>query len=110
MDGIHNHRGNTAGSVLEHKSSGNHMFKQFVLVSMIAFDILRGVAVIAGVLSTVFVVVGLLAALVNHFLPHPTPADKFAALCFIRLVNQEYACISTSNSTYVQSLCSHGYA
>ena len=77
MDGIHNHRGNTAGSVLEHKSSGNHMFKQFVLVSMIAFDILRGVAVIAGVLSTVFVVVGLLAALVNHFLPHPTPADKF---------------------------------
>ena len=37
------------------------------------------VAVIAGVLSTVFVVVGLLAALVNHFLPHPTPADKFVA-------------------------------
>ena len=51
MDGIHNHRGNTAGSVLEHKSSGNHLFKQFVFVSMIAFDILGGVAVIAGVLQ-----------------------------------------------------------
>ena len=39
--------------------------------------VLGEVAEIAGVLSIVFVVVGLLAAIVNYFLPHPTPADKF---------------------------------